>query len=250
MPSQSELDIINHPCGPLDRCNPEKTSWKNAWGTPEYSPPTFDPGLIAASKGQCFDNPSPYCVLSQDKAQAAINRATAKDKVEFDKFATDYRNNYLNRKFGRPSDAALQAAAAAGLPVSVQNVSAAVQAAQVETAKAERLKTNISKAVTNGGCITLIGAAPDIYDSSECKNFRAKVDENKKKGMSMKDAIQAVLNPPKSPLAQAGQNLGKAVDANKAAQAKLGRNGSKARGGKKPDFKKQMARAKDRARGR
>lgn len=128
------------------------------------------------------------------------------------------------------------------------NVSAAVNSVANETAKEERLKTNISKAVTNGGCISLIGAAPDIYNSSECKNFRAKVEDNKKKGMSMKDAIQAVLNPPKSPLAQAGQNLGKAVDANKAAQAKLGRNGSKAKGGKKPDFKKQMARARGRGR--
>lgn len=125
---------------------------------------------------------------------------------------------------------------------------AAVKAAADETAKAERLKTNIAKAVTNGGCISLIGAAPDIYNSSECKNFRAKVEDNKKNGMSMRDAIQAVLNPPKSPLAQAGQKLGKAVDANKAAQAKLGRNGSKAKGGKKPDFKKQMARARGRGR--
>lgn len=124
---------------------------------------------------------------------------------------------------------------------------AAVKAAADETAKAERLKTNISNAVASGSCLTSL-ATDAVFNSNECAAVRAKVEENKKKGMSLKDAIQAVLNPPKSSLAQAGQNLGKAVDANKAAQAKFGRNGSKAKGGKKPDFKKQMARARGRGR--
>lgn len=127
------------------------------------------------------------------------------------------------------------------------NVSAAVNSVANETAKAERLKTNISNAVASGSCLTSL-ATDAVFNSNECAAVRAKVEENKKKGMSLKDAIQAVLNPPKSPLAQAGQKLGKAVDANKAAQAKLGRNGSKAKGGKKPDFKKQMARARGRGR--
>lgn len=233
-----------------------RASWgnfaKSGGAIPPYTPPVFDPRLADTALEYCQANAkvsggycSPENVRKEAVAKAAVDDRLAYDKAMAAGIAANFANNAAYAAKAKES------AIKYGVYKEAQDsVAAAAQAAAIEVSKQQRLDAGSALAVKNGTCGA--GIHTDAVNNSDgCKKFIAAVNSYMAKGLSRKEAIEKAKNPePPKSLVEASKNLGKAVDASKAAQAKLGHNGSKAKGGKKPDFKKQMARAKGRSRGR
>jgi len=185
-----------------------------------YTPPVFDPRLGGLAVESCQKNGG-YCGNTEGIAREAIAKATVADRLAYDKsvaakIAANFeRNKPLNQRLK-------EAAGAAGAAAT-----AVVQAAAaVPDARAERIAGLISNAVASG--TQCFSGIREVMTAPVCVAHRAAFFANRAKGMSINEAREAAINPPKPQTPkETGNKVAKALTNNKAALEKVKKSPAK-----------------------
>lgn len=184
-----------------------------------YTPPVFDPRLGGLAVESCQKNGG-YCGDTEGIAREAIAKATVADRLAYDKsVAAKIADNFArsSARFGRDTRA----------NPSNAPVTAVVQAAAaVPDARAERIAGLISNAVASGTqCFSGIS---EVMTAPVCVAHRAAFFANRAKGMSINEAREAAINPPKPQTPkETGAKVAKALADNKSAVEKVKKSPAK-----------------------